>query len=69
MRSEPKPSSPKPLWQRLTLSEEERRGHPQAAPWSGGHRWFASANVVDLQHYRSPADKERIRRVLLGQGW
>jgi hypothetical protein len=67
MSSEPRLSSPSPLWQRFTLSEEDRRCHPKASPWSGGHRWFASTNVIDLQNYRSPADKERIRRVLLGQ--
>jgi hypothetical protein len=27
--------------------------------------WFRSANIVDLQQYRSPAEKERIRTVLL----
>ena len=61
---EPSPSQP-PLWQQLTLPEEERRHYPTASSWTGGPRWFSSANVVDLQHYRSPAEKERIRAVLL----
>jgi hypothetical protein len=48
------------------MSEEMRRLYPSAPRWCGGYRWFQSRNVVDLQDYRSPADKERIRRMLLG---
>jgi len=55
------------LWQRLVMPEEDKRTHPTAPPWDGGFRWFRSANIVDLQQYRSPAEKERIRAVLLYQ--
>ena len=53
------------FWQRLVMPEEDRRRCPSAPSWGGGYRWFRSANVVDLQRYRSPAEKERIRVVLL----
>ncbi len=53
------------LWQKLVMPEEDRRKFPSAPSWDGGYRWFRSANVVDLQHYRSPAEKEHIRVVLL----
>jgi len=49
------------------MPEEDRRTHPTAPSWDGGFRWFRSANIVDLQQYRSPAEKERIRAVLLCQ--
>ena len=49
----------------FTLPEEDRRGHPFWPQWTGGHRWFRSANVVDLQNYRSPVDKARINVRLL----
>ena len=55
------------LWQQLVMAEEDRRLYPRAPLWDGGYRWFRSSNVVDLQHYRSPAEKERIRVVLLGR--
>jgi hypothetical protein len=55
------------LYRRLTMPEEDRRAHPKAPSWAGGYRWFRSANIVDLQQYRSPAEKERIRTVLLWQ--
>jgi hypothetical protein len=64
---EPQLIPPRPLWQRLILSEEERRRYPTASPWTGGPRWFSSPNVVDLYQYRSPVEKERIRAVLLGR--
>jgi hypothetical protein len=60
-----KPNPNAALWQKLTLSEEDRRAHPSAPAWKGDYRWFRSANVIDLQNYRSPAEKERIRAVLL----
>jgi hypothetical protein len=49
------------------MPEEDRRAHPTVPPWDGGYRWFKSSNVIDLQHYRSPAEKERIRANLLGR--
>jgi hypothetical protein len=55
------------LWQKLIMPEETRRLYPSAPLWDGGYRWFRSGNVVDLQDYRSSADKERIRRVLLNR--
>jgi hypothetical protein len=52
--------------QRLTFAEEDRSRFTTTT-WRGEYRWFRSANVVDLQHYRSAAEKERIRAVLLGR--
>jgi hypothetical protein len=63
-RAAPKPDN---LYHRLVMPEEDRRAHPTAPQWAGGYRWFCNANVVDLQQYRSPAEKERIRTVLLIQ--
>ena len=50
---------------KFTLCEEDRRAHPTWPQWNGGHRWFRGANIVDLQSYRSPADKARINVRLL----
>jgi hypothetical protein len=50
--------------QRLTFAEEDRPRFT-TAPWGGEYRWFRSVNVVDLQHYRSPAEKQRICANLL----
>jgi hypothetical protein len=61
MNAAPKPDE---LYHRLIMPEEDRRAHLTAPQWAGGYRWFRSANVVDLQQYRSPAEKERIRAVL-----
>jgi hypothetical protein len=36
----------------LILPEEDRR-RSTATPWTGGFRWFRSANVVPLEQYRS----------------
>jgi hypothetical protein len=65
MSAEPKPDS-NPLWRQLVMPEEDKRRY-QAPPWAGGYRWFRSPNIVDLQPYRSPGEKERIRRVLLNR--
>jgi hypothetical protein len=35
----------------VTFPEEERR-RLTAAHWSGGFRWFRSANIIDLEAYR-----------------
>jgi hypothetical protein len=48
------------------MPEEDRRLYPAARAWDGRYRWFRSRNIIDLQHYRSPAEKERIRVVCLG---
>ena len=62
MTSAPKPND---LYHQLTMPEEDRRAHPAAPQWTGGYRWFRSANVVDLQNYRSPVEKKRIMVRLL----
>jgi hypothetical protein len=64
MNAEPK-LGPHTIWQKLVMSEEDRRLYPSAPVWDGHYRWFRSPNVIDLQHYRSPAEKKRIRAVLL----
>jgi len=62
MTPAPKPDN---LYHRLTMPEEDRRAYPAAPQWTGGYRWFRSTNVVDLQNYRSPAEKQRIMVRLL----
>jgi hypothetical protein len=52
------------FWQRFVLPEEERRW---IRDWEGSFRWFRSSNVVQLEHYRSSTDMNRIRTVLLGK--
>lgn len=52
------------FWQRLTKPEEERRW---IRDWRGSYRWFRSPNVIRLELYRSQAEMERIRSVLLGK--
>jgi hypothetical protein len=52
------------VWRQFVLSEEDRRRlHGEA--WSGSYRWFRSPNIIDLWHYRSPAEKQRISDTLL----
>jgi hypothetical protein len=65
MISVPKPGPDLDLLRQLTLPEEDRRAHPTVPQWNGGQRWFRSANVVDLQNYRSAAEKARINVRLL----
>jgi hypothetical protein len=55
------------IYRQLIMPEEDRRAHPTAPQWTGGYRWFRSANIVDLQNYRSPAEKIRIQAVILFQ--
>jgi hypothetical protein len=64
MSPNPKPSA-NAFWQKLVMPEEDRLRYPSAPTWDGGYRWFRSANVIDLQHYRNPVEKERIRVVFL----
>jgi hypothetical protein len=64
MASLPKPDD---LNRRLIMSEEDRRTYPTARQWNGGYRWFRSANVIDLQNYRSQAEQKRIKVRLLFQ--
>jgi hypothetical protein len=60
-----RPSSDE-FYKKFILPEEMRLLYPNCPAWNGGWRWFQSPNVVDLQDYRSPIEKERIRRVVLG---
>ena len=48
------------FWRRMILPEEDRRCQPKPPLWNGSYRWFRSPNVIDLWHYRSAADKQRI---------
>lgn len=40
---------------RTVIFPEEERHLFTTAPWSGGFRWFRSANVVPLERYRKKA--------------
>jgi hypothetical protein len=55
------------FWQKLILPEEERRRLFPTMPWIASYRWFQSPNVIDLWHYRSPAQRCRIGAVLREQ--
>ena len=48
------------FWRKRILPEEDRRNRPIPLLWNAGYRWFRSPNIVDLWHYRSPAEKHRI---------
>ena len=48
------------FWQKRILPEGDRRSRPIPLRWNGSYRWFRSPNIVDLWHYRSPAEKRRI---------
>jgi hypothetical protein len=48
------------FWRKMILPEEERRRQLCPPVWNGSYRWFRSPNIVDLWHYRSTADKQRI---------
>ena len=47
------------FWRRRILPEEDRRSRPIPPLWNGSYRSFRSPNIVDLWHYRSPAEKRR----------
>jgi hypothetical protein len=49
---------------RIIFPEEDRRRYT-STPWRGGYRWFRSANIVDLQRYRNPVERERILTALI----
>jgi hypothetical protein len=36
----------------LRCEEDRRRLHPEVK-WSGGYRWFRSANVIPMEKYRT----------------
>jgi hypothetical protein len=67
MSPTPKPDPDSAIWRKLVLPVEDKRLYPSATPWAGGFRWFRSANVIDLQHYRSETEKQRIRAMLAAQ--
>jgi hypothetical protein len=48
------------FWRKRILPEEDRRSRSIPPLWNGSYRWFRSSNIVDLWHYRSPAEKRRI---------
>jgi hypothetical protein len=49
------------FWRKLTLPQEEKDyGTPK---WTGGYRWFRSANVTCFEHYRRAAPAGGDRRV------
>ena len=52
---------------RFIEPEEEARAQP-GYRWNGGRRWFASANVVDLERHRSPAEILRMAK-LANERW
>jgi hypothetical protein len=41
------------FWQKLVLPEEDRK-RLLGVEWRGGYRWFRSANIVPIEHYRRP---------------
>jgi hypothetical protein len=47
---------------RYILSEEDR-ATLTGERWNGGYRWFQSANVICLEHYRRPAETEPASRL------
>jgi hypothetical protein len=56
-------------WRRqLTFPYEDRR-ILTAAPWRGEHRWFRSANVVALEHYRSRDEWRCICSIFWPRRW
>jgi hypothetical protein len=60
MVSQPQPNLGDTFWQKRILPEEDRRSRLFPPQWNGSYRWFRSANVVDLWHYRSADEKQRI---------
>jgi hypothetical protein len=36
------------FWQRMILPEEDR----DSVEWKAGYRWFRSANVIPIEHWR-----------------
>jgi hypothetical protein len=48
------------FWRKRILPEEDRGSRPIPPLRNGSYRWFRSPNIVDLWHYRSPAEKRRI---------
>jgi hypothetical protein len=42
---------------RTIVPPEEDRRQYTLAPWSGGFRWFKSANVIPLEQYRRRRQK------------
>jgi hypothetical protein len=40
-----------------TIPEEDRRKHT-SLPWTGGYRWFRSANVIPIEQWRKKWDSQ-----------
>jgi hypothetical protein len=53
---------------RLIMCEEDRCRLFPTSTWTGSFRWFRAANIIDLQRYRGPVEKDRIRAMLLQRG-
>ena len=49
------------LLRKFTRPEEDLKEYRRRAPWTGGFRYFRAANIVCLEHYRLPAQKQRPR--------
>jgi hypothetical protein len=52
------------FWQKLVLPIEDR---PRYMEWCGGYRWFRSANVICLEHYRVIKEPRSDVDVAVGQ--
>jgi hypothetical protein len=50
------------FWQRIVFPEEDQR-HFTRKPHDGGYRWFRSANVIPIEHWRR-LDLGMVRRPL-----
>jgi hypothetical protein len=46
--------------QQFVVPEEDRYRFT-TAPWTGEYRWFRSANIVPLEHYRRNGAEEGVR--------
>ena len=65
----PQNRTAEPFWQKMILPEEDRRCQLCSPQWNGSYRWFRSPNIIDLWHYRSTADKQRIIEFMWRQRW
>jgi hypothetical protein len=45
------------LLRKFMRPEEDLREYRRRMPWTGGYRYFRSANVVCIEHYRPAAQK------------
>jgi hypothetical protein len=54
---------------RRILPEEIRRNRVPPPVFDGSFRWFTSPNIVDMWHYRSPTEKQRIIAFIRHRRW